>query len=119
MQAQADLPWTVVGTSWGGTTDWLDGIVIPSGTNKALCDAQYSNKMGNCNFGGVVGPAFTPTSLYCNGLGPDITADCPNDPSICCGKCGGVWAPSAPRCVASKDVNLALGGISMDVASPQ
>lgn len=40
MQAQADLPWTVVGTSWGGTTDWRAGIASPSGTNKALCDAQ-------------------------------------------------------------------------------
>jgi len=119
MQAQADLPWTVVGAGWASETDWLDGITITPGTNQALCDPDYSDMMGNCNFAGIVGPSFTPTSLYCNGLGPDITADCPNDPSICCGLCHGVWAPSATRCVASKDVHLALEGISMDVGSPQ
>jgi hypothetical protein len=138
LQAQADLPWTILGTSWGGTTDWLDGQAFcdndltkhncsgpsdcPSGVcglpldyQKQNCNPQYTDLKGNCNFAGVKAPGFTPTSMYCNGVGPDITADCPTDPSACCKKCGADWEPDVPRCVANEGVHLKLGGIMMSV----
>lgn len=116
LQDQADLPWTIVGTSWGGETAWLDGQkTLTDDQNKKLCDPTYKNLEGNCNFADVKGPAFTPTSMYCNGVGPDTKTDCPDDPSKCCTKCGGDWQPMAPRCVANANVNLTLGGITMFV----
>jgi hypothetical protein len=111
MEANFALPWTLIGSHWGGDTAWLDDESVPSPATDR-CDSTYLNEYkgkGACTFNG---DCNTPsgTTDYCNGLGPN----CHDGGASCCKTCTGNWCPKGTPCVIVPGAAVTLKEISAE-----